>query len=423
MGDRRVSESPPEARLRRLRPSEQAGAIAGAVGAHRGLGSSKATAGVPVAPTAATRTHLGLLVGADRPCQSAGPVSDFVTTIKRLRSLQRIQIAPEVNHDLRRVFMGLSAAVSHQFRKYGGEFDNLATFDGDTTRAEQQYIYLHEKARQAENDGDGERASEIRKLLDDLDRRADDDLRALMEIHGPAEPSSTQAPRRTPATTAPAIDWCKAHRQLFGIRDYFKHAGKTGDAVEFASDLGRMESQVRGRFRGLGRKKRAELLPLRAGHASRPEQMYRILWDTVRRTEAAGEYPEAAKLRRSMVTMNDNARRELSSLTRKYGPLEELAARAGLIEQQAPVTAGPKETSATAEIIGAPLQPVDPVPAPGSVPVPPPSAPRRPETGGAEVSALTELLSQPPGPSPRVMPAQAPRTPGAPARELPLARR
>ena len=421
MGDRRVSEPAPEARLQRLRPSEQARAIAGAVVAHRGLSSRTAIAGAPIAPTAATRMRLGLLGGADRAPQSAGPVSDSVTTINRLRSLQRKQFAPEVKTDFRKVFAILSGSVLHQFRKYGGEPDNLATYDGQTTRTEQQYIYLQEKARQAENDGDGERASEIREILNDLDRCADEDLRTLMETHGLAEPSSTRAPRRPSATTAQAIDWCKARRQLMDIRDYFKNAGKSDDAAQFKSAVARMDVHLRDRFRGLGSKRREELLPLKAGSASRSEQMYRILEDTVRRTEAAGERLEAARLRRSMDTMNENARRELRSLTGKYGPLEDLAARAGLIEQQAPVPAGSTAATAIARVtVAPPLQPVDPVPVPGSVP---PPAPRRPETGAAEVPTVTELLSQPPGPSSRVMPAQAPRAPTAPAPEVPLAQR
>ena len=141
MGDRRVSEPAPEARLRRLRPSEQARAIAGAVVAHRGLSSRTAIAGAPIAPTAATRMRLGLLGGADR------------------------------------------------------------------------------------------------------------------------------APRRPSATTAQAIDWCKARRQLMDIRDYFKNAGKSDDAAQFKSAVARMDVHLRDRFRGLGSKKREELLPLKAGSA------------------------------------------------------------------------------------------------------------------------------------------------------------
>ena len=130
--------------------------------------------------------------------------------------------------------------------------------------------------------------------------------------------------------------------------------------------------------------------------------MCRFLEDLAHRTEPASGATKPSEIHRTMHTMIENARKELSSLTRKYGPLETLAARAGLIEQQAPVTVGSTPTPATAQAtVAPPLQPVDPVPAPGSVPAPPLP---RPATRTAEVPAVTEFLSQPPGPSSRSWP-------------------
>ena len=374
MGDRRVSKSPPETRLLRPCVSERA--------------------------------------------------SHFPTAFRKLRDLANQyadQPRSEIRVDFSRAADRLSRSVLRRFDNYAGNARDLPRFQGDLSKAHLAYRGLQHQARQAEYEGNLERAWEIGKVLNDLDRCADEDLRMLMETHGLAEPSSIQAPRRTPATTAQAIDWCMAHRQLIGMRDYFKNADRPDDAVQFKSAVARMDSHVKQRFRTHAGKQRVELPPIRPGHPTRPEQMYRILEDTVRRTEAAGERLEAARLRRSMDTMNENARRELRLLTGMYGPFEELAARAGLIEQQGPVPAASTAATAMARVtVAPPLQPVDPVPVPGSVP---PPAPRRPETGAAEVPTVTELLSQPPGPSSRVMPAQAPRTPTAPAPAVPLAQR
>ena len=392
----------------------------------RGLHSRMAIAGAPITPTPATRMRPGLPGGADRPPQPAEQVPDFFITYRRLRSLydrHSDQPDSETKHVLHRVDVNLKSFVKTRFQKFGGVFKSLDRYDGPFTRAELAYECLQDMARQADNDGNREQALAIRGALAEIDRRAADDLQKVSEKHGPAGLSSTGAPRRTPATTAPKFDWCAAYRQLLGMSNCLNRAGFFHESHQFKKSARLIESHVKSRFGSFGGKQE-QLLPLHAGHPSRPEQMYGFLEEKARKTEAAGERREAARLRQSMETVNENARRELSSLTRKFGSLEDLAARAGLNEQQAPVTVGTTATAAIARVtVAPPLQPVDPVPAPGSVPVPPPSAPRYAETGGAELPDLTELFSQPPGPSSRVMPAQAPRTPTAPAPEVPLAQR
>ena len=282
---------------------------------------------------------------------------------------------------------------------------------------------LQNEVRRADIDGNSARASALRNALAEFDRRAAENLLTLTETHAQAGPSSARQPQQAPATTVPTIDWCTAYRQLLGIRSYFEHASQYDDAQQFLASMRRMDGQVRRRFEIHGGK-REDLLPIRSGHLTRPEQMYRFLEDSARRAEPASGARKPSKIHRAMQILNENARKELSSLTRMYGSLEDLAAQAGLTQQQAPVTVAPTPTSATAQAtVAPPLQPVDPVPAPGSVPAPPPPAPRRPVTATVELPSVTNLYSEPPGPSSRFMPTRAPRSPMVPVREAPLAQR
>ena len=213
------------------------------------------------------------------------------------------------------------------------------------------------------------------------------------------------------------------HRRLVDIKRYFQQAGRFDDADHVQRCVRRIERQVANRFGKFGNETERLRPPRAIGQPSRPEQMYRILEKKARRTPAASPDTAAVGLRWDLEAINKKANKELRLLASKYGPLEVLAARAGLTGQQAPMTVGPTATMATGQVTAAPpLQPVDPVPAPGSVSVPPPSALPRPETG-ASLPAVTELLSQPPGPSSRVMPSRAPRSPTAPAREVAPAQR
>ena len=393
MGDRQVSESRPQARL--LRVSEAAGGIAVAAGSRPGLRSSRAIAGAPPTPGIATRMHPG---GADRPPGSREQVEDFFTTFRRLRRLydQHSRLTDlNFKRDYYRAEDRLKNFVKRRFKRFGGEFNNLHRYYGRVSKAEQAYTSLQEKARRADNDGNRERASAIRDALVEIDRYAAEDLQMFSETYGPAPPSPTRAPPQTPATAAPTFDWCMVYRQLLGIRQYFEQAGQLEDAQYFQKTAGRLEMHVRYRFKRYCGKGAARP-PLDSTYRSRTEQRYRAFEDLVRRTETARGGAQAANLRQAMEDMNSSAIKELGLLTRKYGPLEDLVTRAGLPPQ-------PALLGATRMVTGAVTS--------GS------------ETGSAEVPTVTELLSQPPGPSSRVMPAQAPRTPTASAPELPLARR
>ena len=364
MGERRVSESPPEARLRSLRPSEKAGAIAAAPGPHRGLHSKAAIAGAAIAASATTRVHPGIIGRADHPPQPAQPASDFVTTNRRLRGLHSGLPVSKAKLIHYRALQRLSKFVLDRFDAFGDDLKKLPRYDGRTTRAERAYTNLQDKARRAEIDGDSARASAIRGVLAEIDRHAAENLQTLTETHAQAGPSSARQPQQAPATTVPTIDWRTAYRQCLDIRRYFEHANQQDDAQQFLAAMRHMEDHVRRRFATHGGK-REDLFPIGIGHLTRPEQMCRFLEDMARRTKPASGTEKPSGIHRTIQTLNENARKELSSLTRTYGSLEDLAARTGLTQQQAPATVSSTPTSATAQAtVAPPLQPVDPVPVP-----------------------------------------------------------
>ena len=398
MGERRVSESPPEARLLPVGVSEGAGGIAGAAGSRPGLRSSRAVAGAPIATGAPSRMHPG---GAGRPPRSPVQAEDFLTTYRRMRCLYNLYsdlTGPNFKQDYRRAEESLKHFVKYRFDKFCGEFKNLPRYYGRVTKAEQAYMSLQEKARQADNDGNRERASGIRDALAKIDRHAAANLKELCGTHGLAAPSSTQEPPQMPATAGTTFDWCMTYRQLCGIRQYFERAGRPDDAMQWRKSAARLEMHVRYRFTRHC-KQGAPLPPLHSGDRSRAEQRYHALEDLIRRTETASGGKKAASLREAMQEMNRFAKDELSLLARRFGPLADLAARAGLPPSRGLPDATPMAAAA------------------------PSSGSSSPEAGAAEVPTVTELFSQPPGPSSRVMPTQAPRTPTAPAPEVPLAQR
>ena len=306
---------------------------------------------------------------ADHPPQPAQPASDFVTTNRRLRSLHSGLPVSKAKLIHYRALQRLSKFVLDRFTTFGDDLKKLPRYDGRTTRAEWAYTNLQDKARRVEIDGDSARASAIRGVLAEIDRHAAENLQSLTVTHAQAGPSSARQPQQAPATTVPTIDWRTAYRQCLDIRRYFEHVNQQDDAQQFLVAMRRMEDHVRRRFETHGGK-REDLFRIGIGHLTRPEQMCRFLEDVARRTKPASGTKKPSGIHRTIQTLNENARKELSSLTRTYGSLEDLAARAGLTQQQAPATVSSTPTSATAQAtVAPPLQPVDPVPVPGSVPV------------------------------------------------------
>ena len=398
-----------------------AGATAGATGPHRGLHSKTAAAGTPVSPGAATRMHPVLPGAAAPPPGSAEQDADFLTTFRSMRGVHSRH--PQQSHigihgSLRRVRGNLTRFVRNRYEKFGGDFVNLARAPSLGTKAEQAYQSLRKKAGRAEDAGDSAQATAIRKALIEIDRHAAEAEGRISGEHGLAGSSSIRRPPPTPAAAVPQWDWCSTYRNLLGIKKYFDRAGLLDDARRFKKCIARLTNQVNQRFSSFGTNE--PLLPLCAGHPSRPEQMYRILEAKARQAEAASGAGMLPGIRKSMKTLNENASRELHDLTRDYGSLEVLAAKAGVTERQAPATAGPMATPATVQTtVAPPLRDMNPMPVPGFV-----SAVTRPRTAGAAaLPSMAQLLSEPPGPSSRVMPAGAASTAMATGPEVPLAQR
>ena len=132
-----------------------------------------------------------------------------------------------------------------------------------------------------------------------------------------------------------------------------------------------------------------------------------------RQADRAGDSEQSGRIRRALKTIDEGTVRDLRSLTRRYPLLKSLLANAGV---RIPPVAPAGTAQAT---VAPPMQPVGPVPAPGSV-----FAGTRPRTpGAAALPSAREHLPEPPGPGSRVMPKLAVSTPVPAARDRPLAHR
>ena len=418
MGERRVSEPPPEARPLPVRPRERAGATAGAAGPHRGFHSRNPAAGPPVSPNAATRIHPGLPGAAAPPTGSANQPAGFLTTFRSLRTVRTRcaeRASPYLVGEIDRAIHRASQFAASRFDSISGDFRKTVYARGLRTKVERAYESFQIKAGRAENEGDTVEATEIRGILKEIDRHAEKQLLGLCDNHGLAWPASIQGPRRTPSANIPPWDWCTAHRNLLGIRDHLQQAGASRAALRFEESALRMTHSATHFFKTHGGKVK-ELLPVRRGHGapqqiSRPEQMYRILEAKASQAKAASGGRMLPGICGSIKSMNETVRRVLRDLAGDYGPLEDLAARTGLNERQAPATAGPGATHATAPAT------VTPPPQPLAV------RGKSPPAGAPAPRSMAQLLSAPPGPSSRVMPAPAANTATAPGPDVPSAQR
>ena len=413
VGERRVSEGPPEARMRPMRPTGEAGGIAGPVGACRSLDSRRATVDVSFSGGAVAAAGPGLPGGADRSSQPLEQPPGFLTTFTRLRSLEsqyRDQPNREPAEMYLRAIRNLSKIVVRRYTTFIGSASQLPWSEGGMRKAERAYAALREKARQAELGGDLEQAISIREELTEIDWHAARELQTLSTTYGLTASSSPRSPPLPSATNPPALDWGLVHWQLAGIKQYFTDTRQPRHGKCFENCLKRIQAQVRRVFRTHG--DQSTLLPTSGKHLPRAVQMYRLLEDMARRTDAEGGATSPGKIREELDAINDKAARELRWLTRKFGPLETLAALAGVAVQQAPGQVQPAPPAGTTAVgVLPPPLPVHP-------------APERAGTGAVAVPPVADPFSESPGPSSRIMPAPAVGTPLGPAREqLPAHRR
>ena len=148
---------------------------------------------------------LGLLGGADRPPQSAVQASDFLTVMRRLREMNshynrssRIDICRELNLATSR----LNSRVMRRFDEFGGQARDLPRRIPGIRISEAAYRAFQEMARQAERDGDLVRAGEIRETLNVIDKHAVWEFAALTGEYGSLDTLAAQA--NLPAQPPPA---------------------------------------------------------------------------------------------------------------------------------------------------------------------------------------------------------------------------
>ena len=151
---------------------------------------------------------LGLLGGADRPPQPAAQKFDFLATNRRLRDLRihyHRHSRANIAYNFKLAIFRVSRRIMHLFEKFGGNTDELAHRPSGFTLAEQAYCTLQKTARQVQRDGDRLWAGTIHEALDAIDKYAVETLQAVCPEHGMAEAPSTQAMQQPPATAGSSV--------------------------------------------------------------------------------------------------------------------------------------------------------------------------------------------------------------------------
>ena len=130
---------------------------------------------------------------------------DWITTYWQLRDLAHhfLAIGPGIAYlDFRDAATSMSNSVSYRLKKFGENTQNLHPLPGDVTKSEQAYRALEGMSRRAVESGDTERAYLIRQELDILNQLVTSKLEELTRKYGALDALSTQATQATRATRA-----------------------------------------------------------------------------------------------------------------------------------------------------------------------------------------------------------------------------
>ena len=284
---------------------------------------------------------LGLLGGADRPPEPAALKYNFLTVYRRLRQLcgrySRLRSTARVT-DFERALDHISNELLYQFNRFGGSPEMLARRHGAfTPDAEKAFHALSNFERAVKRDIGIEQAADIHEALDEIRRYANGELEWLSAKYDLAEPPSSQAMQRPPATIGPTAtvaasplpahtpiepDWIFSYQQLRGLAHRSSNSGPGAASEEFRATAVHVSRTVMHRFTQFGGS--SDDLRRVLDQGARWELGYRNLEDMLRRAEESRDHSEASVLRRSMNVLNGMASTALDELTARYSALDAL---------------------------------------------------------------------------------------------------
>ena len=311
---------------------------------------------------------LGLLGGADRPPEPAALKYNFLTVYRRLRQLfgrySRLGRTAMVT-DFERALDHISDKILYQFNKYGGILEMLARRHGDfTPDAEKAFHALSNFELAVKRDNGIEQAADIHEALDEIRRYANGELEWLSAKYDLAEPPSSQAMQRPPATIGPTAtvaasplpahtplepDWIFSYQQLRGLAHRSSNSGPGAASEEFRATAVHVSRTVMHRFTQFGGN--PDDLRRVLDQGDRWELGYRNLENWLRRAEESRDHFEASVLRRAMELLHGIVSAELDELTARYGALDALP----------PQTADGAQPTQTTEAMQLPLVQLPPM--------------------------------------------------------------
>ena len=123
---------------------------------------------------------------------------DWITAFRQLRGLARqfLEVRwDRVHADFRAASYCVSKSVMYRFGKLGGHAEHLLALPSGVTKPELAYRAIEDMARRATESGDVMRAAEIRGVLKALDHIVTREIEKLTTKHGVLDALSTQATR------------------------------------------------------------------------------------------------------------------------------------------------------------------------------------------------------------------------------------
>ena len=131
--------------------------------------------------------------------------SDVISAYRQLRSeATRFTVLGWIraNRDFHEAADFISEAVMRRFMTLGGNPEQVISLPSGISRTEQAYRAIDDIARQAAGSGGAARANQARKALEAIDRVMSRELRRLTFMYGPLDALSTQTTPPTPAAHA-----------------------------------------------------------------------------------------------------------------------------------------------------------------------------------------------------------------------------
>ena len=219
--------------------------------------------------------------------------------------------------------------------------------------AEQAYLDLCERARQADRDGDSLTGFRLRERLAACSKATYEKLKKLQEQFGEGDTPPTEAGLRSPGSVAPGaplevakpsaveirqFDWVSEYRRVLKLHQQFRTLESRVASHDFKSAYTRIGLTVRRCYDAVLAS--TEEQSAKVPNQQRTEKRYLAIVDMAHKAADSNDDELAAKCERSLDEVHRETKEVLAGLSTKHGRFEDLV-RQPRLEQQEPATIAP----------------------------------------------------------------------------------